>query len=37
MLLTQRRPDVGEDSRHPQLCRRCVSNIEGPSEGREYV
>ena len=33
----QRRPDVGEDSRHPQLCRRCVSNIEGPSEVREYV
>jgi len=33
----QRRPDVGEDSRHPQLCRRCVSNIEGPGEVREYV
>jgi isoleucyl-tRNA synthetase len=33
----QRRPDVGEDSRHPQLCRRCVGNIEGPGEKREYV
>jgi len=33
----QRRPDVGEDSRHPNLCRRCVGNIEGPGEVREYV
>jgi isoleucyl-tRNA synthetase len=33
----QRRPDVGADARHPQLCRRCVSNIEGPGEVREYV
>jgi isoleucyl-tRNA synthetase len=33
----QRRPDVGEDSRHPQLCPRCVSNIEGPGEVRENV
>ena len=33
----QRRPDVGSDARHPQLCRRCVSNIEGPGEKREYV
>ncbi len=33
----QRRPDVGKDSRHPQLCLRCVSNIEGPGEGRAFV
>ena len=33
----QRRPDVGEDSRHPQLCRRCVRNIEGPGEDRQFV
>jgi isoleucyl-tRNA synthetase len=33
----QRRPDVGADARHPKLCRRCVSNIEGPGEKREYV
>jgi isoleucyl-tRNA synthetase len=33
----QRRPDVGSDARHPKLCRRCVSNIEGPGEKREYV
>jgi len=33
----QRRPDVGADARHPELCRRCVSNIEGPGEERKYV
>jgi len=33
----QRRPDVGSDARHPQLCNRCVSNIEGPGEERKYV
>jgi len=33
----QRRPDVGEDERHPQLCSRCVRNIEGPGEEREFV
>ena len=32
-----RRPDVGADGRHPQLCARCVSNIEGPGEERKYV
>ena len=32
-----RRPDVGADPRHPQLCLRCVSNIEGPGERREFV
>jgi isoleucyl-tRNA synthetase len=33
----QRRADVGKDTRHPELCSRCVSNIEGPGESREYV
>jgi isoleucyl-tRNA synthetase len=33
----QRRPDVGAERRHPQLCARCVSNIEGPGEQRKYV
>jgi len=33
----QRRADVGADSRHPQLCLRCVSNVEGPGERREFV
>jgi isoleucyl-tRNA synthetase len=32
-----RRPDVGADARHPQLCARCVTNIEGPGEERKYV
>jgi isoleucyl-tRNA synthetase len=32
-----RRPDVGSDARHPQLCARCVSNIEGPGEQRKFV
>jgi len=33
----QRRPDVGSHTHHPQLCGRCVSNIEGPGEQRQYV
>ena len=33
----QRRPDVGTVARHSKLCGRCVSNIEGPGETREYV
>jgi len=33
----QRRPDVGADARHPQLCLRCVGNLEGPGEQRQYV
>jgi isoleucyl-tRNA synthetase len=33
----QRRPDVGADARHPQLCGRCVLNVEGPGECRKYV
>ena len=32
-----RRGDVGADPRHPQLCARCVSNIEGPGEQRKFV
>ncbi|WP_240703613.1 isoleucine--tRNA ligase [Thermomonas aquatica] len=31
-----RRGDVGADPRHPELCMRCVSNIEGPGETREW-
>ncbi|MEO8365866.1 MAG: isoleucine--tRNA ligase [Pseudoxanthomonas sp.] len=30
------RTDVGTDSAHPQLCARCVSNIEGPGEDRRW-
>ena len=32
-----RRPDVGSDARHPRLCARCVSNVEGPGELRKFV
>ena len=32
-----RRPDVGEHSAHPTLCGRCVTNIEGPGEVREFA
>jgi isoleucyl-tRNA synthetase len=31
------RPDVGSDSRHPELCGRCVSNVDGPGETRTLV
>jgi isoleucyl-tRNA synthetase len=32
-----KRPDVGQDSRHPELCARCVTNIEGPGEQRRFT
>ena len=32
-----RRPDIGEDARHPELCGRCVSNLEGPGETRRFA
>ena len=32
-----RRDDVGADSEHPELCARCVSNVEGPGETRRYA
>ena len=28
------RDDVGHDARHPTICGRCVSNLEGPGESR---
>jgi isoleucyl-tRNA synthetase len=31
------RADVGADPRHPQLCGRCVVNVEGPGEERHYA
>ena len=31
-----RRADVGTIAAHPQLCARCVSNIEGPGEDRRW-
>ena len=32
----QRRDDVGTAAGHPQLCTRCVSNVEGPGEDRQW-
>ncbi len=31
------RKDVGTDARHPLLCARCVVNVEGPGEEREFA
>ncbi len=33
----QLRADVGADSRHPELCARCVVNVEGPGEERRFA
>jgi isoleucyl-tRNA synthetase len=32
-----RRPDIGADTRHPELCGRCVSNLEGSGETRSFA
>jgi isoleucyl-tRNA synthetase len=32
----QRRADVGTDAGHPDLCTRCVSNVDGPGETRRW-
>jgi isoleucyl-tRNA synthetase len=31
------RSDVGSDPRHPELCSRCVINVEGPGEERQFA
>jgi isoleucyl-tRNA synthetase len=31
------RDDVGRVARHPTICARCVSNLEGPGEAREHA
>ena len=31
------RPDVGSNTRHPELCGRCVTNVEGPGETRSFA
>jgi len=33
----QRRADVGRNADHPELCGRCVINVDGPGEHREYA
>jgi isoleucyl-tRNA synthetase len=32
-----RRPDVGSDPGHPELCGRCVDNVAGPGEQRRFA
>jgi len=32
-----RRPDVGADAEHPELCGRCLTNVAGDGEQRAYV
>jgi isoleucyl-tRNA synthetase len=32
-----KRPDVGTDSAHPQLCARCATNVAGSGETRRYA
>jgi isoleucyl-tRNA synthetase len=31
------RSDIGSDPRHPELCARCVINVEGPGEERQFA
>jgi isoleucyl-tRNA synthetase len=33
----QLRGDVGSDPRHPEICARCVINVEGPGEERRFA
>ncbi|WP_297902024.1 isoleucine--tRNA ligase [Metallibacterium sp.] len=32
----QHRADVGSHAKHPELCGRCIDNVEGPGEDRRY-
>lgn len=32
-----RRPDVGQNTQHPELCLRCVGNISGQEETRQFI
>lgn len=32
-----RRPDVGNNEEHPELCLRCVGNISGQNEARQFI
>jgi isoleucyl-tRNA synthetase len=33
----QRRADVGGNPAHPEICARCVTNVEGPGEVRHFA
>ncbi len=37
MRCWQRQPDVGQDSEHPDICERCVSNAFGRGEDRRFA
>ncbi|NQY26860.1 MAG: isoleucine--tRNA ligase [Piscirickettsiaceae bacterium] len=30
-------PEVGKDEKHPELCNRCIENVDGEGEKREFV
>ena len=32
-----KREDVGSHAQHPELCGRCVTNVDGPGEQRRYI
>ncbi len=32
-----KRPDVGQNPKHPELCGRCVTNVDGPGEQRRFT
>ena len=32
-----RRPDVGSVDEHPEICGRCVGNVDGPGESRAFA
>ncbi|HEY5808217.1 MAG TPA: isoleucine--tRNA ligase [Povalibacter sp.] len=32
-----KRPDIGSSAQHPELCGRCVTNIDGPGEDRKFT
>ena len=32
-----KRADVGSNARHPELCARCATNVDGPGEERRYT
>jgi isoleucyl-tRNA synthetase len=32
-----RRPDIGQNKEHPELCLRCVGNISGQDEARHFI
>ncbi len=32
-----RRADVGQDPKHPEICARCVTNLDGPGEARRFA